>query len=448
MNRIVVVVCVLAMMGHGLARADEGSTTNEVPVTATGEPDYKKLYEEQLKRNDSLEKRVSLLEEKDKNPPYTKTEDMPENTVKFLKQVDISGYLTSSFNYNFNRPPDNLTIGQGYEYNANQFMYNSFILILQKSVDYDAFDWKAGFYTELILGQDAAYTQASGLSLGDEGDLEQAYVQVNAPLGNGVKIIFGKYVTPIGYEVVETALNANWTMGYQWTLFEPFTHTGLQLGYKISNEWEVNFYVNNGWDDVTDNNHSLSYIGRIYYTPNDKTSVTLIGFGGPEQTANNVDPGNGTPGADGHWREGVDFVVTYKCTPKVNTAVQVDYGHESQAAVVGMDVNGDAIISGDAQWWGIGSWLTYDITEKLQAAFRADYVNDINGARSSGSPSTAPFPVNTGQELYSLTLTMNYKPVEGLRFSPEFRFDHSTLNDAFDGHDTQILTTFGAAYSF
>jgi hypothetical protein len=449
------VLCAVAVAAPTITRADEAPTepteaTATTPAAAPAEPsNYKQMYEEQKKRNDELEKRISLLEEKDKSEPYVKSEDVPENTLKFLKEIDISGFLTGSYNYNFNRPPDSINVGQGYEYNANQFMYNSFTLILQKAVDYNAFDWQAGFYTELILGQDATFTQASGLSLGDQGDLEQAYIQVNAPLGNGVMIIFGKYVTPIGYEVVETALNANWTPGYQWTLLEPFTHTGLQLGYKLSDEWEFNVYVNNGWDNVTDNNHSLSYIGRIYYTPNDNTSVTLIGYGGPEQTADNVDPGNGEPGADGHWREGVDFVVTHQCTPKLGTAVQVDYGHETQAAVVGADVNGDPIISGDAQWWGIGGWLTYDFTEKVQGAFRADYVNDINGARSSEAPFTAPFPTNRGQELYSLTLTLNYKPVDGLRIAPEFRFDRSTLDDAFgNNNDTQIMTTIGAAYSF
>ncbi len=448
------VLCAVAVAIPTFSRADEAppatsSETNAAPATALTTPtDYKQLYEEQKKRNDELEKRIGLLEEKDKNPPYTKTADMPENTVKFLKQVDISGFVSASYNYNFNNPANNVNAGQGYENNANQFMLNKFTLIMQKAVDYDAFEWKAGFFTEVILGQDAAFTQARGLSLGDNGDLEQAYVQGNVPVGNGIKIIFGKYVTPIGYELVENELNPNWTAGYQWTLFEPFTHTGLQLGYKLSSEWEVNLYVNNGWDNVTDNNHSLSYIGRIYYTPNDNTSFTLIGYGGPEQTAVNVDAADGEPGADGHWREGVDFVVTYKLTPKLGSAIQVDYGHETQAAVVGADVNGDPIISGDAQWWGIGSWLTYDFTEKLQAAFRADYVNDINGARSSEAPFTAPFPTNRGQELYSLTLTLNYKPVEGLRIAPEFRFDRSTLDNAFDGHDTQIMTTVGAVYSF
>jgi len=45
-------------------------------------------------------------------------------------------------------------------------------------------------------------------------------------------------------------------------------------------------------------------------------------------------------------------------------------------------------------------------------------------------------------------MTLNYKPVDGLRLAPEFRFDRSTLDSAFDGHDTQIMTTIGAVYSF
>jgi hypothetical protein len=437
-------LCAAAIVAPVFSRADDAApatpSTSPPPAESTAPVDYKRLYEQQKQRNDDLEKRVGLLEQHSTQDLYVAKADLPENTVKFLKEVDISGFVSASYNYNFNQPADNLNAGQGYENNANQFMLNKFTLIAQKAVDFDAFAWKAGFFTEVILGQDAAFTQARGLSLGDNGDLEQAYVQANVPVGNGVKVIFGKYVTPLGYELVENELNPNWTMGYQWTLFEPFTHTGLQLDYKINNEWEVDFYFNNGWDVVTDNNHSFSYIGRLYYTPNDNTSYTLIGYGGPEQTAVNVDPTDGVPGADGHWREGVELVVTSKCTPKLGTAIQVDYGHETAASV---DHPG-----GDAQWWGIGGWLTYDFSEKLQAAFRTDYVNDLNGARSSDSPSTAPFPVNGGQEIVSVTLTLNYKPIEGLRLAPEIRFDRSTLDNGFDGRDTQVLGSVGAVYSF
>jgi hypothetical protein len=434
-------LCAVAVIAPTFSRADDAAPATPAATAAPAAPvDYKQMYEQQKQRNDDLEKRISLLEQHSTQDLYVAKADLPENTVKFLKEVDISGFVSASYNYNFNQPGNSLNTGQGFGYNANQFALNKFTLIAQRAVDFDAFAWNAGFFTEVIFGQDAAFTQARGLSLGDDGDLEQAYIQANIPIGNGLKVIAGKYVTPIGYELVENELNPNWTQGNQWTFFEPFTHTGLQLDYKLNDEWEVDFYFNNGWDVVTDNNHSFSYIGRIYYAPNDNTSYTLIGYGGPEQTADSVDPGNGVPGADGHWREGVQLVVTSKCTPKLGTAVQIDYGHETAAAV---DHPG-----GDAQWWGVGSWITYDFNEKLQTAFRADYINDINGARTSDSPSTAPFEVNNGQELWSLTLTMNYKPVEGLRVAPEIRFDKSTLDKAFDGRNTQIITSVGAVYSF
>ncbi len=437
-------LCAVAVAVPTVSRADEAAPATPAETSTTALPsaptDYKQMYEEQKKRNDELEKRIGLLEEKDTAEPYVKNEDVPENTLKFLKAVDISGFVSASYNYNFNNPTDNVNVGQGYENNANQFMLNKLTVIAQKAVDYNAFDWQAGFFSEFIFGQDAAFTQSRGLSLGPNGDLEQGYVQINAPVGNGVKIIFGKYVTPIGYELVENELTPNWTSGYQWMLLEPFTHTGLQMGYKVNDVWEVQLFVNNGWDVVSDNNHSLSYMGHINYTPNDATWVGFTAYGGPEQTADDVDPGNGVPGADGHWRSGVDLAMTHQCTPKLGTALQIDYGWEQVASVNHP--------GGDAQWWAIGTWLTYDFTEKVQGAFRADYVNDINGARSSGAPFTAPFPTNGGQELCSFTWTLNFKPVEGLRLAPEIRVDRSTLNNAFDGHDTQVLFSFGTVYSF
>ncbi len=89
-------------------------------------------------------------------------------------------------------------------------------------------------------------------------------------------------------------------------------------------------------------------------------------------------------------------------------------------------------------------WLVYDWTEQIQTAFRADFISDERGNRTSDFL----FPVNNGQDLWSLTLTLNYKPVEGLRIAPEVRYDHSSLNNAFDGHRDQVLTSIAAVYSY
>jgi len=43
---------------------------------------------------------------------------------------------------------------------------------------------------------------------------------------------------------------------------------------------------------------------------------------------------------------------------------------------------------------------------------------------------------------------VNFKPVEGLRLAPEIRYDHSSLNNAFDGHSDQFTGALGAVYSF
>ena len=431
MKRSVVVVCLLAMLIPILARADEA------PAPPASEPDFKKLYEEQKKRNDELERRLSLVEQRSTQDLYVAKEKVPEGTIKFLQQTELSGFVSASYFYDFNRPQSGEITGRGFDVHHDEFMANKFDLVLDKSVDYDAFEWKAGYKAELIFGQDAEFTQAGGLSLGDEGDLFVADVQVNVPIGNGLKVVFGKYQTVMGYEWSETELNANWSGGNQWTVLEPFTHTGLLMAYKWNNEWETQVLVNNGWDIVKDNNHSKSFMGIVTYTPNDNTSINLTGFGGPEQEDN-----------DSNWRKGVDLVVTRKLTPKLAAAVQIDYGQEDGAKVIGSDVNGDPIVSGDAQWWAAGLWLTYDFSEKLQAALRTDYLNDINGARTSEAPALAPFPTNTGQELYSVTMTLNYKPLKEVRISPEFRWDHSTFDTAFDGHDSQFTAGFGAAYFY
>lgn len=434
-------LCAVAVAVPTVSRADEAPPATPAETSTSAPTDYKQMYEDQKKRNDELEKRIGLLEEKDKTEPYVKSADLPETTLKFLKGIELSGFVSSSYTYNFNKPADRINNGRLYDYAYNEFMLNKLTLIMQTPVDYNAFDWKAGHFSEFIFGQDAQSTRAKSpdtsdglFNLGDNGDVEQAYIIVNAPVGNGLKIMIGKYVTPMGYELVENELTANWSSGWQWTFIEPFTHTGVELSYKINDKWEAQLLVNNGWDTVKDNNSSKSFMGHINYTPNDKTWIGITPFAGPEQSDAANDPDNAVPGANGNWRTGIDVAMTHKCTDKLNTALQFDYGQEE-----GGDING-----GTATWWAAGMWTTYDFTEKLQAAFRADFLSDRDGNRTSGFL----FPENTGQDLYSLTLTLNIKPVEGLRFAPELRYDHSSLDTAFDNHDDQVTAAFGAVYSF
>lgn len=383
--------------------------------------------EELLKRIKVLEERIAELEARVPPGDVVTSEGVTETALGFVGSTEISGFVSASYFYNFNTPDSNKNTGRGFDVRHNEFMINKFVLTLEKPVEYGGIDWAAGYKTSLLFGQDAAFTQTD-LALGNSGDLFEAYVEVNVPVFLGLKVALGKYGTPMGYEASMTEENWNWSGGNQWTLLVPFTHTGVMLSYKWNDEWETKLLVNNGWDNVKDNNDAKSFMGNIAYTPNERTSFWLTAFGGPEQDNN-----------DSNWRYGIDLVAERKLSETVTAAVELDYGHEEGAAISD---------GGAAEWYAAGLWLVCEPSEKWSHVIRADYINDKDGARTSGVPYRTKFPLNTGMELYSLTLTVNYWPLEELRLSPEIRWDHSTLDNAFDGHEDQVTIGIGAAYFF
>jgi hypothetical protein len=99
----------------------------------------------------------------------------------------------------------------------------------------------------------------------------------------------------------------------------------------------------------------------------------------------------------------------------------------------------------DATAYSAGIWLWGDFTEKCGLALRADWVDDQDGAFTSG---LLGFPVNTGQELASVTLTLNLRPVAGLKIQPEIRYDHTTLTGGFDGKEDRFTAGVGVSYMF
>lgn len=381
---------------------------------------------ELLKRIQVLENRIAELEAKLPAGDIVSSETVTETALGFMGSTEISGFVSASYLYNFNNPDLRKNTGRGFDVRHNEFMANKFVITLEKPVEYGGLHWAAGYKASLLFGQDAAFTQTD-LTLGNSGDLFEAYVQINIPVWLGLKLTLGKYGTPMGYEAAMTEENWNWSGGNQWTLLEPFTHTGLMLSYQWTEEWETHLLVNNGWDNVKDNNDAQSFMFNIAYIPHERASYWLTVGAGPEQDNN-----------DSNWRTVVDFVLERKLTPKFTVATQLDYGHED-----GADANG-----GNAEWYAGGIWMICQPSEKWSHVLRMDYLNDKDGARTSGAPYRTKFPVNTGMELYSVTLTVNFWPVEELRLSPEIRWDRSSLDTAFDGHKDQITIGIGAAYFF
>jgi len=337
--------------------------------------------------------------------------------------ASVTGYVTASYTASSKHIADTI-VGRAYDRRHNEFMTNVGNLTVDRPVATDK--KSAGVHFEAWLGQDAAVVKSNGLNLGPDADIWQSYVTLNLPLsGSGRYLQFkgGKFATLMGVEVGEDVLNPNLGVGYQDIFLEPFTDTGFELDAKLSSYWDAELRVVNGWDQVTDVNLSKTVVGRLGLTPDANTLVALTGYVGPEQPQNNVNQ-----------RAGIDLVTSRQLDSAAKVYLQLDYGQEADAAS-----DGD-----DASWIGAGIWLTYDIVSAATLALRGDYMNDRNGARTSG---VLGFPVNTGLKVGSITATLNVKRWEHALVRPEIRFDHASL-PVFDTHDSQFSLGIGLSYIY
>lgn len=340
---------------------------------------------------------------------------------EFFQHTSVMGFVSASFFHSINdsQPSANAFIRKNDEFSLNKVK-----LALEQPVGYDASRWDTGFRIDLIGGEDARVIHAAGLGDSDTPfDLEQAYININAPVGRGLKLAVGKMVTLMGVEVIEETQNPNWSVGNQFLYAENATQLGGAVSYKWSERIETTLAVFNGWDRAEDNNRSLSYCGKVSIELNDNTTIALLGYGGPEQDSNNSD-----------WRRGAEVIVWEKIGKRISLYLQGDYGTEDNAAFVG----------GTAEWIGIGFWATYDLSGKVQVAFRADHFID-DGSSRTGFDSTG------NASITSATLTVNIKPLRKLHIRPEIRYDRSS-EAVYDNNGKlkrdQVLIGFGASYIF
>ena len=85
----------------------------------------------------------------------------------------------------------------------------------------------------MLFGPDAVgYNNSPGSSPSDFS-LKDAYVDLHAPLGNGLDLKLGTFTEILGYEVYETGNNPNYTRSYGYEI-EPTALTGALATYQFS----------------------------------------------------------------------------------------------------------------------------------------------------------------------------------------------------------------------
>lgn len=206
----------------------------------------------------SLEQRIAELE--------AKLKDAQGGGVKG-SGIKVSGYVDTSYTVNLADRDNNSPLagssaqntGRVFDNQYDAFNLNAVKLTIQK--DKDTSKFPAGFRVDTILGEDAAVltrskagtgaTGAAGVNAGDSSlYLEQAYVNLGIPIGNGIDVKIGKMVSLMGYEVIESPANWQFSRSDAFRL-EPLTQTGVSLGYQFNDTVTLTAAVINGVDSIT-----------------------------------------------------------------------------------------------------------------------------------------------------------------------------------------------------
>lgn len=376
------------------------------------------------KENQELRKRLDTLEAVAQKEGILPSAAGKPQMVSALSSVSLSGFATASYFYDTRSPGDNSSNGYLWNRNHGSFTLNKVkVTLASKPVERNGENWDAGFRTSLIYGEDAPIVNTGGVRQGFQ-DLREAFVELNVPLGTGLDIKAGQLISLLNFESGDGgSANPNFSQGNQWFFTGNGPAAGIQFSYALTDWLDVTARVQNGlFTGPVDNNGFKTLMGGFGIKPDSKTSISLLGFGGREGASAN------------QWLKGGSLIASRQLTEKfnINVATELDYFDLDLAA-------------GSADWWSVGGWIWTDLTPKFGLAFRADYIGDGSGAGTSGLLGFAP---NTGQDIVSLTLTANYKPVPSVKIQPEIRYDHSSLKGSYDGTQDRFIIGAGISYLF
>lgn len=338
--------------------------------------------------------------------------------------LEIYGYIEGSYTQNFNNPSNNINQLRGFDPNAQSFRPNMAQVVLERVAKGggSASD-RAGFRIKLDFGLDSQFTGGT-LPIDpnqnpDDFDFQETYVHYVAPIGNGLDLKFGRMNTLVGFEVIESPFNVNFSRSWLFSFGQPFTVTGVRASYQLTPEVFLAVGgVNSFEGNVVDTNRGKSVEWLVGLTPSERFGATFYGIWGPEQP---------TVGAPTQNRILGGGFLTWEVTDRFSTILEAYYANEEGA---------NQVIPGkNARWDGVAGYFIYDVTNQWSLRLRGQLWEDAGGFRAcTGGPSIGNANVcfagvaPVAQTLWGPTVTLQYQPTQALITRLEFRYDKSNKN--------------------
>ncbi|MBI3594386.1 MAG: porin [Nitrospirae bacterium] len=355
---------------------------------------------------------------------------------KWYDTINVSGFVDAYYSYNGNTSGTGSVAGDGNVYHNFDMKANDLNVSLVELSIVKPIDDKnpAGFTVTLGIGE-AADVIACGGPCGSSAEAPyknvlQAYASML--LIPGLQLDFGKYVTQMGAEVIESKSNWNYTRSLLFVEAIPYYHSGARLTYTVNDMLFVQGQVANGWNNVAENNNGKYYGIQFGVTPI-KPLPIIINYAVSSEYA----AGGGTNDA----LSLLDIIATYNVTDSLSLMANYDMASQKQGVSA----------TQDAKWDGIAIYGKYAFTPTTAVAIRAEQFNDSDGYRTGVNAGTG------GQKLTEETLTLEHNSSAiGCLVRLELRHDSTDadssvspfIKDDGTGTQSQDTVTVGVVHTF
>ena len=414
---IAVVFTLFVSLSYGQDQASAAPPANDAIVHHMEE------LEEQVK---ALRAEVAALKGSDKAAPAATVATVPaaaqSNVVTgaaapsaapagpslagLLGPTTLSGFVDVYYGQNFNNPASQTNGFRFFDGATNSFGLNLVELVVDKAPDVT--NSRTGYHVALGFGQAINTVNGSEpkAGLGFDQYLKEAYFSYLAPVGKGLQVDVGKFVTPAGAEVIETKDNWNYSRGLLFTWAIPYYHFGMRAKYAFNDKYSLTGFFVNGWNNVISNNTGKTYGMTFGWNPNKKFGIAQTYLGGPQENSNTS-----------NWRHLSDTVITYSPTSKLSFMVNGDYARGDR-----MLNSETGIFSPPVYWTGVGGYVRYALSANSAFATRYEYFLDPNG-----------FATGTAQHMNEFTTTLERTVAHHIISRFEFRRDFSNEPVFFKG---------------
>jgi len=377
------------------------------------------------------------------------------------KGIKLSGYVDAGYSYNFTGAANGTSdvTGRFGSDTAAKGDFNLYAvkIALEKALTSEN-KAQAGFRTDVMIGEDANYfiNRSSTNSINNNNQnsnslfLEQAYVSIRAPVGNGWDFKVGKFVSILGYEVMERPANMNTTFGL---LFQqmPLYYTGVLSSYKFDDYLDGKLGVVNGSN--SDNNTTTSansdgcavlaalnvtapggnanWSNNFQYSSNSENNTSQS----PNANTTPVPVLSGTANTQGSaytfiynsWGNWAPKFANDKLLLAFNTLLLSSGGSGTSSIV---DPSLGTVLTANCNYtsYGVGAYAKYQFNDWFSLCSRGEYF----GYSAQ----------NQSADLWEYTLTAGFNVIDNLLIRAEYRLDwgNDSVNNLATGTSRTAAT--------